>query len=94
VDCSASHVHDYALAMLRSAAVEVRGLPPGEVLPISLFLERERENKHVSQQIFNKVRSNARQGIFVVPKCNCLASFPFTRRFLTHAPSRALSCTT
>lgn len=54
VDCSAVHVHDYALTMLRSAASEARGLPPGEVLPIGLFLERERENKHVSQQIFNK----------------------------------------
>ena len=60
VDCSAVHVHDYALTMLRSAASEARGLPPGEVLPIGLFLERERENKHVSQQIFNKVRRSAR----------------------------------
>ena len=57
VDCSARHVHDYALSMLRSAGAEVRALPSGDALPISLFLERERENKHVSQQIFNKVRS-------------------------------------
>jgi hypothetical protein len=70
VDCSSNHVHDYALTMLRSAAVEVRGLPPGEVLPIGLFLERERENKHVSQQIFNKVQTNASKVIVVVPTCN------------------------
>jgi hypothetical protein len=62
VDCSAPHVHDYALSMLRSAAAEARGLPPGDVLPIGLFLERERENKHVSQQIFNKVCNTARPG--------------------------------
>jgi hypothetical protein len=56
VDCSAPHVHEYALEMLRSAAAAARSLAPGDVLPIGLFLERERENKHVSQQIFNKVR--------------------------------------
>ena len=59
VDCSVDHVHDYALSMLRAAATEARGLSPGDVLPIGVFLERERENKHVSQQIFNKVRCSA-----------------------------------
>ena len=59
VDCSAPHVRDYALEMLRAAAAAARGLAPGDVLPISVFLERERENKHVSQQIFNKVRGLA-----------------------------------
>jgi hypothetical protein len=55
VECSAAHVHDYALSMLQSAAVEARTLPPGAALPIGIFLERERANKDVSQQIFNKV---------------------------------------
>ena len=59
VECSAAHVHDYALSMLQSAAVEARALPPGAALPISIFLERERANKDVSQQIFNKVCGSA-----------------------------------
>ncbi len=57
VDCSAQHVHAYALSMLQSAAAEGQALLPGQALPIGLFLERERSNKDVSQQIFNKVCS-------------------------------------
>jgi hypothetical protein len=94
VDCSAGHVHDYALAMLRSAASEARALPPGEVLPIGLFLERERENKHVSQQIFNKVCSGARHIFHICSGIEAhLCLLPF-RLFLTRAPSLGLSCTT
>jgi hypothetical protein len=89
VDCSASHVHDYALLMLRSAAAESRALPPGDLLPIGVFLDRERQNKHINQQIFNKVCSSALLSSEQDSLVSCVCSRPFSM----HARSRGLSCT-